>query len=43
MLTGLHGLHVIVGTFFLIICFFRMIQQQFQSFHHVGFEAAIWY
>jgi len=41
MLTGLHGLHVLIGTLFLFLCFFRLIYQHFLSFHHVGFEAAI--
>lgn len=42
-LTGLHGFHVIVGTAFLIVCFFRLISAHFTSTNHFGFEAAIWY
>jgi cytochrome c oxidase subunit 3 len=41
MLTGLHGLHVIVGTVFLIICLIRHIEYHFVVDHHIGFEAAI--
>lgn len=43
MATGLHGLHVIVGTLFLIICFIRLFFGHYSAIHHVGFEAAIWY
>lgn len=41
--TGFHGLHVIIGSIFLIICFMRIINLQFSSIHHFGFEAAAWY
>jgi cytochrome c oxidase subunit 3 len=41
--TGLHGLHVLVGTIFLIVCFLRHIYYHFTVEHHVGLEAAIWY
>nr|QWC54431.1 cytochrome c oxidase subunit III [Gammarus lacustris] len=41
--TGFHGLHVIIGTTFLIICLLRVILAHFSSIHHVGLEAAIWY
>lgn len=40
MLTGLHGLHVIVGTIFLIICFVRLLQKHISPGHHLGFEFA---
>lgn len=43
MATGLHGLHVIIGTTFLVICLYRMLKGHFTSLHHVGYEAAIWY
>jgi cytochrome c oxidase subunit 3 len=43
MLTGLHGFHVLIGSIFLLVCYFRMIYGQFLFNHHVGFEAAIWY
>lgn len=41
--TGLHGLHVIVGSTFLIICLIRLYLNHFSSNHHFGFEAAAWY
>nr|YP_010490515.1 cytochrome c oxidase subunit III [Regioscalpellum regium]UWM13001.1 cytochrome c oxidase subunit III [Regioscalpellum regium] len=41
--TGFHGLHVIIGSTFLIICFVRMLNYHFSSKHHFGFEAAAWY
>ena len=41
--TGLHGLHVLVGTIFITIGFFRIINYHFSSNHHVGFEASILY
>jgi len=39
--TGFHGLHVIIGTTLLIICFFRQLNYHFTREHHVGLEAAI--
>nr|YP_010350311.1 cytochrome c oxidase subunit III [Ixodes australiensis]UOK09740.1 cytochrome c oxidase subunit 3 [Ixodes australiensis] len=41
--TGFHGLHVIIGTTFLIITFIRIKNNQLSSSHHFGFEAAAWY
>lgn len=41
--TGFHGLHVLIGTTFLIICLLRMSKGHFSQFHHTGFECAIWY
>jgi heme/copper-type cytochrome/quinol oxidase subunit 3 len=41
--TGLHGLHVLVGTIFLIVGLLRTINRHFTAEHHVGLEAAIWY
>lgn len=41
--TGFHGLHVIIGTIFLSVCFVRHIYNHFSSSHHFGFEAAAWY
>src|SRR3546814_8632063 len=38
MTTGLHGLHVIIGTLFLIVCFFRLIDLHFIYNHHFGYE-----
>lgn len=41
--TGFHGLHVQVGTIFLIVCTIRLINNEFSSDHHGGIEFAIWY
>lgn len=41
--TGFHGLHVIIGSTFLTVCFFRHILSHFTEGHHLGFEAAAWY
>jgi cytochrome c oxidase subunit 3 len=41
--TGFHGFHVIVGTCFLIVCWFRAKAGQFTPERHFGFEAAAWY
>nr|AXS64800.1 cytochrome c oxidase subunit 3 [Phalacridae sp. KM-2017] len=43
MATGFHGLHVIIGTTFLLICLMRHINLHFSNIHHFGFEAAAWY
>ncbi|MCY4153177.1 MAG: cytochrome c oxidase subunit 3 [Aestuariivita sp.] len=43
MATGFHGLHVIIGTIFLTICWLRAIKGHFTPERHVGFEAAAWY
>jgi len=41
MATGFHGLHVLIGSAFITVCFFRYTH--FTRDHHVGFEAAAWY
>jgi cytochrome c oxidase subunit 3 len=41
--TGFHGFHVIVGTIFLAVCWFRARAGQFTPQRHFGFEAAAWY
>nr|ARH55085.1 cytochrome c oxidase subunit 3 [Mecinus janthinus] len=43
MTTGLHGLHVIIGSLFLLVCLMRIFINHFSSKHHFGFEAAAWY
>nr|AYR05275.1 cytochrome c oxidase subunit 3 [Coleoptera sp. ACP-2013] len=43
MATGFHGLHVIIGTTFLMICLIRLYFNHFSSIHHFGFEASAWY
>ena len=41
--TGLHGLHVIIGSIFLFVCLIRLFYNHFSCTHHFGFEAAAWY
>ncbi|ALA61507.1 cytochrome C oxidase subunit III [Rickettsia amblyommatis] len=43
--TGFHGAHVIIGTIFLIICYFRAKRGDFttEGNGHLGFECAAWY
>ena len=41
--TGFHGFHVIVGTVFLAVCWFRSMAGQFTPQRHFGLEAAAWY
>nr|YP_010547223.1 cytochrome c oxidase subunit III [Odontocimbex svenhedini]UYK52162.1 cytochrome c oxidase subunit III [Odontocimbex svenhedini] len=43
MATGFHGIHVMIGTTFLLINFIRLKNNHFSLFHHFGFEAAAWY
>lgn len=38
--TGFHGLHVIIGSIFLLVCLARCLNYQFSTGHHFGFEAA---
>jgi heme/copper-type cytochrome/quinol oxidase subunit 3 len=37
-LTGLHGFHVIVGTIFILVSFYRFLNLHYTVYHHVGFE-----
>ena len=52
IITGFHGLHVMVGTVFLFACWIRLgmgaefVSQSIREYsasHHVSFELAIWY
>nr|YP_011017294.1 cytochrome c oxidase subunit III [Amblyomma dissimile]WQF68957.1 cytochrome c oxidase subunit III [Amblyomma dissimile] len=43
MTTGFHGIHVIIGTIFLMVTFFRVKNNFISSNHHFGFEASAWY
>jgi cytochrome c oxidase subunit 3 len=43
LLTGFHGLHVLIGAVFIFICYIRTFLGHFTSTHHVGFECAAWY
>nr|WNO18551.1 cytochrome c oxidase subunit III [Pectinodonta sp.] len=41
--TGFHGAHVLIGSTFLLVCLWRLVEYQFSEVHHFGFEAAAWY
>jgi len=41
--TGFHGLHVIIGTIFLGVGFWRVLAYHVTDNHHLGFEAGILY
>jgi len=41
MTTGFHGLHVFVGTVFLIVCLLRHNYGHFAVEHHIGFICAV--
>ncbi len=43
MATGFHGFHVMVGTLFLAVCYFRGLKGHFTPENHLGFEFAAWY
>jgi len=43
LLTGFHGIHVIIGTIFLTVCLYRQINYHFTRQHHVGLELGILY
>jgi cytochrome c oxidase subunit 3 len=43
MATGFHGMHVIIGSIFLIVCLLRAYKGQFTPRQHLGFEFAAWY
>jgi cytochrome c oxidase subunit III len=43
LLTGFHGVHVIVGTLILIVMLVRVTRRHFSPEEHFGFEASCWY
>jgi len=43
ILTGFHGLHVIIGTIFIVVSFLRYLVHEFTIDHHFCFEASSWY
>lgn len=43
LLTGFHGIHVIIGTIFLLVCFYRQLEYHFTRQHHLGLELSILY
>ncbi|BBH15122.1 MULTISPECIES: cytochrome c oxidase subunit 3 [Chromobacterium] len=43
MLTGFHGMHVLLGTIILAVVWLRVMRGHFDGQHHFAFEAAAWY
>ncbi|WP_070969574.1 cytochrome c oxidase subunit 3 [Vibrio sonorensis] len=43
LLTGFHGLHVCLGTLFLIVLLFRIAKDHFTPKDHFAFQAGSWY
>jgi len=41
--TGFHGLHVLIGSFLLVICLFRFSFLLISPNHRAGFECSVWY
>ncbi|MGM0563007.1 MAG: cytochrome c oxidase subunit 3 [Pseudomonadota bacterium] len=43
MLTGFHGMHVLVGTIMIAVIMFRCFKGHFDENNHFAFESAAWY
>lgn len=43
LLTGFHGLHVLIGATMLLVVLIRCIKRHFSNQHHFAFEASVWY
>lgn len=43
MTTGFHGFHVLVGSIFIFVTFYRYISYHFSKERHLGFEICAWY
>nr|YP_009694545.1 cytochrome c oxidase subunit III [Archivesica marissinica]QEM01952.1 cytochrome c oxidase subunit III [Archivesica marissinica]UZA66424.1 cytochrome c oxidase subunit III [Archivesica marissinica]UZA66437.1 cytochrome c oxidase subunit III [Archivesica marissinica] len=44
VLTGFHGLHVIIGSVYLMVCWIRLLKKHFTyKHHHFGLDSCMWY
>lgn len=43
MSTGFHGIHIIIGTIFILVGLIRLYNNHYTKHHIVGLEAGIWY
>lgn len=43
VITGFHGIHVILGRVILLVGLFRLVNYGFSSERHLGLEVSIWY
>lgn len=43
MMTGFHGVHVLLGTIILLVVLLRVMKGHFAGKNHFAFEAAAWY
>jgi len=43
LITGFHGIHVMIGSIFLFVSLLRLQSDHFSQEHHLGFEFASWY
>lgn len=43
LLTGFHGMHVTLGTVFLVVLFIRVLKGHFMADKHFAFQAGSWY
>nr|AHA52540.1 cytochrome c oxidase subunit III [Ichneutes sp. QL-2013] len=43
LMTGFHGIHVIIGSLFICLTLMRLKSAHFSSYHHFSFEASSWY
>jgi len=43
VMTGFHGVHVIVGSIMLLVGLLRLINYGFSRIRHLGLEVSIWY
>ena len=39
--TGFHGLHILIGSIFLLISFYRILNIHFSNIYNINFESAI--